>query len=587
MKARWPQFGSDRKSRRHPRPGPTMPPAQVLRLESRSLLALVVRPVVAAQGVTFQGQVATFTSVDDMPTTAKDYLATINWGDGTPATPATIQAGSGNQFQILGTHNYSAAGGFGLSVTLTEIGGVSISQTGVAQVSAATLSVAATPFTAVAGQPFSKVVATALDSNPLTTPDDFTATINWGDGTPATSGMLTFKQGGGGFNVNGTHTYAQSGSPSAFVTVTRIVSGQFANTSVTATVSSPASHLTGSGTTITPVAGVRFSGVAVATFQATPPVFPGNFVATIHWGDEQTSAGTVVAGADGQFTVLGSHTYGSVATRNILVTVTNGFTGGSGNTPDQTTFTETTIASQAVVQAPNFTGGLAPRSDTGPVSGDGYTRLNQLTFTGTARPFSLVQLYSQRPEQLGPILLGQAAANADGAWTVFAGPLADGAYAITATVTPSDGSPILTASLPAVTIDTLAPRIANVAYYPLAGTVVITFRDEISGLDVAKLQNPRNYNLIGLAARRPGGTQQPASVSVETAPTGSQTAVVTIRIPQTRSRFKAIQVVGAAITDLARNPLAGGNLSTHLVARRAPRTLFARDASLGRHLRGL
>ena len=46
-------------------------------------------------------------------------------------------------------------------------------------------------FAVTPGTAFSRAVATFTDANPLTTPVFYTATINWGDGTTATTGTIT------------------------------------------------------------------------------------------------------------------------------------------------------------------------------------------------------------------------------------------------------------------------------------------------------------------------------------------------------------------------------------------------------------
>jgi hypothetical protein len=67
---------------------------------------------------------------------------------------------------------------------------------------------AATTIAAQATVPFTGVVATFSDSDPLGTAKDFTATINWGDGH-LTNG--TIQASGGAFTVSGTNTYARTG----------------------------------------------------------------------------------------------------------------------------------------------------------------------------------------------------------------------------------------------------------------------------------------------------------------------------------------------------------------------------------------
>ena len=56
---------------------------------------------------------------------------------------------------------------------------------------------------------FTGVVATFTVPDPGATPVSFTAAIDWGDGTPSTTGTIT--GGNGSFTVTGTHTYTSSG----------------------------------------------------------------------------------------------------------------------------------------------------------------------------------------------------------------------------------------------------------------------------------------------------------------------------------------------------------------------------------------
>src|SRR5262249_59558764 len=80
-----------------------------------------------------------------------------------------------------------------------------------------TFSVAAAPLTAGAlpppaageGAPFTNVVLFHFsDATPAGTASDFTAVISWGDGT--TSPGTVVASPGGGFDVLGSHTYAEA-----------------------------------------------------------------------------------------------------------------------------------------------------------------------------------------------------------------------------------------------------------------------------------------------------------------------------------------------------------------------------------------
>jgi uncharacterized repeat protein (TIGR01451 family) len=92
---------------------------------------------------------------------------------------------------------------------------------------------AAIPATA-AGQPLSNVVVASFsDKNPSATAASFTASINWGDGTPATVGMVV-PNSSGGVNVLGSHTYATTpGSSGAFTITTTLTAASGASLQAT------------------------------------------------------------------------------------------------------------------------------------------------------------------------------------------------------------------------------------------------------------------------------------------------------------------------------------------------------------------
>ena len=114
------------------------------------------------------------------------------------AEGAPLVLADGNRYQI----SYRAGGGQDITLTLT-----------------ASLHLGTQPVAAVAGRAFiNLVVATFTDSNPNTTPPDFTAAIAWGDGYNAVTTVIV--DGRGGFDVLGTHTYLAAGSYTLSVQVT-------------------------------------------------------------------------------------------------------------------------------------------------------------------------------------------------------------------------------------------------------------------------------------------------------------------------------------------------------------------------------
>ncbi|TMB96889.1 MAG: hypothetical protein E6J40_09170, partial [Chloroflexi bacterium] len=172
----------------------------------------------ATEGQPFAGQtVATFCD-PSATSTAADYSATIDWGDGSssPPPPVTITptgpAACGNTFAVSGDHTYKEEGSYTVTTVITDVDNTSNSATvsSTASVGDAALraSCAADPFST---QNFSGPTATFFDQNSFATRADFTATINWGDGPGSTPGTVSGGPGSGPYTVSGTHTYASTG----------------------------------------------------------------------------------------------------------------------------------------------------------------------------------------------------------------------------------------------------------------------------------------------------------------------------------------------------------------------------------------
>jgi hypothetical protein len=159
--------------------------------------------------------------------------ATIDWGDGT-TTNGTIPAG-GSSFTVRGRHSYAMAGHPDLVTTVRDIctqdSGSAHSQV---TINDAALTATGAPVSAYARYPATVVVATFTDANPLGKPENFTATVDWGDGT---SGPATVSaRPGGGFQVTGTTTYKVPDSYPVSVTIND-AGGSTATATTTATIS--------------------------------------------------------------------------------------------------------------------------------------------------------------------------------------------------------------------------------------------------------------------------------------------------------------------------------------------------------------
>jgi len=178
-------------------------------------IALTASVFSASAGEAVTGQVATFT---DGPSTAPpaDFTATVNWGDGSPSTTGTITGGSGSPYVVSGTHSYADDGFDVTSVTVTDTSLAlnTATASGFAVVSDAPITASSATLPALGvNQPSGPlVVATFTDGNPTAPLGDFTALIDWGDGT-SSAGTVTQPDGiGKTFDVVGSHTYTASGT---------------------------------------------------------------------------------------------------------------------------------------------------------------------------------------------------------------------------------------------------------------------------------------------------------------------------------------------------------------------------------------
>jgi hypothetical protein len=172
-----------------------------------------------------------------------------------------------------------------------------------------------TSFGAVEGAPFNGQVATFTDPDTTATAAEYSATIDWGDGSPADTGVVTGS--GGSFGVSGSHTYAEEGTYSVTVTITDVD-----NATNTATAHSTATVADAPlSATCTAAAAVAnpFGGTVAQLVDADPNGTVSDYTATIDWGDASSSSGTVTGPNGGPFQVGGTHLYAATGTYTISV----------------------------------------------------------------------------------------------------------------------------------------------------------------------------------------------------------------------------------------------------------------------------
>jgi hypothetical protein len=277
------------------------------------------------EGKAFSGAVASFTGTG----TAASFSATVNWGDGPPDTSATIAAGSGGAFAVSDAHTYAEEGAYTVTVTVRDGAGNTQSTSSTVTVADAALTLtASTPPVAVEGTPVNGVVvASFTDANPGARAADFSATITWGDGSTSAGTVVA---SGGGFDVQGAHTYATAGNFPLAVVI-KDVGGSRLNFSGSAVVNDAA--LSAVVSSIAPTAGTPFSGAVGVVTDTNSNATGSDLTATISWGDGHTTAGSLVALGGGRFEVRSSNTYSTSGTFMLVLAVhdNGGATASSGN----------------------------------------------------------------------------------------------------------------------------------------------------------------------------------------------------------------------------------------------------------------
>jgi PKD repeat protein len=211
---------------------------------------------------------------------------------------------------------------------------------------------------AVEGTAFSAIVAHfAGGAGP------YTATIAWGDGQTS-PGSISIPNAN---SVTGSHTYSEEGAYTVTVTVTDSTG---ATASGTASTSAADAALTVSGASVTAVEGAGFSGTLASFSDADPNAAVSDYSATINWGDQTSSAGTVTANGNGGFVVSGNHVYAEEGSYTATVAISDaGGASASANssaTVADAAITLTGAAGFREHHKSNFTASVATLTDADP-----------------------------------------------------------------------------------------------------------------------------------------------------------------------------------------------------------------------------
>jgi hypothetical protein len=185
--------------------------------------------IVATEGRAFAFvKLAGFSDADENAS-AGMYSATIQWGD-TTSSPGAVAADGSGGYSVRGGHTYAEEGSFAITVQISDLDGNSTTASGSARVLDARLT-ASGVHRMMHNHVISGVVANFSDADPNASVGDYTASINWGDGTVSAG---TIAVNGGAFTVSGTHHYGIGRQKATIKITIRDVGGSHATATTTA-----------------------------------------------------------------------------------------------------------------------------------------------------------------------------------------------------------------------------------------------------------------------------------------------------------------------------------------------------------------
>jgi virginiamycin B lyase len=257
---------------------------------------------------------------------------TIDWGDGSTPTAGTLSTTSYVDTtpvadDIMGTHAYVQPGTYTVKITVHDDQKHSTEATTTIQVSARQFAVQVDPLsspTGTAGAPMPiQTLAAIVTPGSADLPSDFTATVDWGDGSTPTACTVAPVAGTGliyspdaRLQVSGSHTYSEPGLYQLTVTAHGSDgSTAHAITTVqvslaTATIMTPAIPSSPSFT-----AGKVSAPTVLGSFSSFNGGTAANFKATVDWGDGSPIQSATIQpygpsmSGIGQFNILGTHDY--------------------------------------------------------------------------------------------------------------------------------------------------------------------------------------------------------------------------------------------------------------------------------------
>ena len=262
--------------------------------------------------------------------TGTQYTACINFGDGSPAQAGDVEENPDGTYSVYTDYEYAKAGTYLLSVTVDGTrNGVSSPVTFYRTASVASgILGSGLNLSATQGDTTGPVaVATFTDPDVSETAADYTAYIDWGDGSAVDAGVVT--DDGGYLTVSSAagHVYAEPGTYATDVLLQDDHAEASAYGMVTVSPELPWGNIAPSIPTdpwpITETVGVAGSDQVLATFTDADDLLPSDaFAVQVHWGDGTGWQLATVSGGSGNYEVAGGHTYAAAGDYLVEVEIT-------------------------------------------------------------------------------------------------------------------------------------------------------------------------------------------------------------------------------------------------------------------------
>jgi len=256
----------------------------------------------------------------------RDFNVLIDWGDGSPTSLGDIIPVNliPVTFNVTGNHIYTQSGIFNIKVAIRDNCN-DLNTFNTVTVTGILSPVFPVPLLNNLIIPLNTVIRSFTDSDLTSIPGNFTALIDWDDGTTS-AGTITQLGGiGAQFNVEGGHIYPilpPNGIYNIQVFVTKTTTG------ATITLPNKVVIITGlSGLdiqTFSMFGKVKKSLRFIATFtdESNPMLPASSYSATIDWGDHKSSTGIITQfGTTSQYEITAKHKYKCQGNYNLILRV--------------------------------------------------------------------------------------------------------------------------------------------------------------------------------------------------------------------------------------------------------------------------